>query len=204
MAKTKHIGGDVPTNGGRETIERSFPYQVSVTLEGTSDLLFHRWNCEEVEAKSKAAKGSTSKKTDNVESYVYRNDDGQLCLPGEYLRMAIIAAAKFKQDPRSPRKSAMDLFKAAIVCLNPLAPLGCDKWDYEDKRRVVIQRSGINRIRPAMKAGWRAVFDLMCNIPEYINSFDLNETIQTAGRLIGLGDFRPTYGRFQVVGFEMK
>ena len=25
---------------------------------------------------------------------------------------------------------------------------------------------------------------------------------QTAGRLIGVGDFRPTYGRFQVVSFK--
>lgn len=201
MAKSKNIGGDVPTNGAKEVIERSIPYRVSVTLEGSSDILFHRWNCEEVQAKSDAPKGSASKKKDNIESYVYRNDDGEICVPGEYLRMAIIAAAKFRQDPRSPRKSAMDLFKAAIVCMNPLASLGCDHWDYEDKRRVVVQRSGINRIRPAMKAGWKATFELMCNIPEYISHTILNEVIQVAGRLIGLGDFRPTYGRFNVVQF---
>lgn len=201
MAKIRQIS--TPTNGGKECIEHSLPYRVKVTVEGTSDFLFHRWNAEEVEIKSKAAKGSTTKKTDNVESYVYRDEDGFLCVPGEYLRMSIIAAAKFKQDPRSPRKSAMDLFKAAIVCLNPLSSLGTKDWDYEDKRRVVVQRSGINRTRPALKRGWKATFDILCNIPEYINSFDLNETIQTAGRLIGIGDFRPTFGRFQITEFEV-
>lgn len=30
----------------------------------------------------------------------------------------------------------------------------------------------------------------------------LNEVVVDAGRLIGLADFRPTYGRFQVVKFE--
>jgi hypothetical protein len=203
MAKSKKIGGDVPTNGAEETINMSLPYQVQVTLQGTSDMLFHRWNVEGVEAKSLAAKGSKAKKTDDIESYVYRNEKGFICIPSEYLRMAVIGAAKYKQDPRSPRKSAMDLFKAAIVCLNPLVSLGVKEWDYEDKRRVVIQRSGITRVRPAMKVGWKATFDLMVLLPEYITANDLNESVQFAGRLIGLGDFRPTYGRFNVVEFKV-
>lgn len=203
MAKAKKIGGDVPTNEAKDTIEMGIPYTVSVTIEGVADILFHRWNCEEVEAKSNAAKGSKAKKTDNIESYVYRNDDGEICIPGEYLRMAIIAAAKFKQDPRSPRKSAMDLYKAAVVCLSPLSSLGVKEWDYEDKRRVVVNRSGINRVRPAMRVGWQVTFELAVNIPEYVSPTDLNESIQLAGRLIGLGDFRPTYGRFVVTNFEV-
>lgn len=202
MSKVKNIVDNV-TNGGKETIERSLPYQVKITLEGTSDLLFHRWNCEEITAKANAARGSTSKKTDNVESYVYRDDNKNICIPSEYLRMSIISAAKYKTDPRSTRKSAMDLYKAGICCLNTLSSLGTKKWDYDDKRRVVIQRSGINRIRPAMKAGWKACFELMVNIPEYISTIDLHDTIQTAGRLVGLGDFRPSYGRFNVIEFKV-
>jgi len=31
----------------------------------------------------------------------------------------------------------------------------------------------------------------------------LMETVAMAGRLIGFGDFRPTYGRFAVVGFKI-
>lgn len=203
MAKAKKIGGEVPTNGAEEAIQTGLPYQVEVTLQGSADMLFHRWNVEEVEAKSIAAKGSKIKKTDNIESYVYRNEEGDVCIPSEYLRMAVIGAAKYKQDPRSPRKSAMDLYKAGIVCLNPLVSLGVTEWDYEDKRRVVIQRAGITRTRPAMKAGWKATFQLMVLLPEYITQNDLNEAIQFAGRLIGLGDFRPTYGRFNVVEFKV-
>lgn len=190
------------TNGGKETIEAGQPYTVTVKVSGSSDLLFHRWNPEAVEAKSSAAKGSKAKKSDDLESYVYRLDGGELALPGEYFRMAIIGAAKFKQDPRSPRKSAMDLYKAAIVPLTNLAGLGTDKWDYEDRRRVMVQRNGINRVRPAMKAGWHVTFDLLVNIPEYVSPESLRETIEQAGRLIGVGDFRPTFGRFGIVGFE--
>ena len=192
-----------PTNGGAHTIEASIPYQVAVTLEGSSDMLFHRWNCDAVDAKAKAAKGSKAKKSDDIESYVYRNEIGELCVPGEYLRMALIGAAKFKQDPRSPRKSAQDLYKAAVVSMTPLASLGKSSWDFEDRRRVVVQRNGISRIRPAMRIGWRADFQLQVVIPEYLDPNGLRETIETAGRLIGLGDFRPTFGRFGVGKYDV-
>jgi hypothetical protein len=200
VAKVIELG--TATNGGKNAISASEPYSVVVTIQGSADLLFHRWNCEAIDEKGKAAKGSKAKKSDDVESYVYRDESGTLSLPGEYLRQAIIAAAKFKQDPRSPRKSAMDLFKAGIVSETILASLGVKDWDYLDVRRVVVQRNGINRTRPAMRAGWQAQFRLTVLLPEYIDRVLLNDVISTAGRLIGLADFRPTYGRFQIIGFE--
>jgi hypothetical protein len=192
-----------PTNGADEIIAYLEPFTVEVVIEGSADILFHRWNPEAVDEKAAAAKGSKAKKTDNIESYVYRDDAGFLCVPGEYLRGAIVGAAKFRQDPRSPRKSAMDLFKAAVVSLTPLASLGTKKWDYEDRRRVVVQRNGINRTRPAMKVGWRATFLLLVTLPEYVSPQVLNEVVATAGRIGGLGDFRPTYGRFNVVSYRV-
>jgi hypothetical protein len=68
---------------------------------------------------------------------------------------------------------------------------------------VQVQRAGVTRVRPAIKAGWQATFILMVNLPEYVPSDMLNGLITDAGRLIGLADFRPTYGRFQVVRFEV-
>lgn len=201
MTKRTEVGE--PTNGAKSTIDCEIPYVCEVQIQGSADLLFHRWNCDAVAEKAAAKKGSAAKKSDDLESYVYRNDKGELAIPGEYLRMAIIGAAKFRQDPRSPRKSAMDLFKAAVVSVSPLASLGVKSWDYEDRRRVVIQRSAITRTRPAMKAGWVVKIQLQVNLPEYVSPTLLNEVIQQAGKLIGIGDFRPTFGRFQVVGFEI-
>lgn len=191
------------SNGGNTIIEFGLPYAVHVTVEGAADLLFHRWNCESVDAKSKAAKNSKAKKEDDIESYVWRNDKNELCVPGEYFRQSIIHAAKFKQDPRSPRKSAMDLFKAGIVALTNLAPLGVKDWDYLDTRRVTIQRAGINRTRPAMRVGWNAEVQFQILTPEYIDIALFQEVINTAGRLVGVGDFRPTYGRFFIKRLEV-
>lgn len=195
--------GPETTNGAKAIIEYMIPYVADVRIVGVADLLFHRWNVEGVEAKGKAAKGSKAKKTDDIESYVYRNDAGELALPGEYLRQAVIHAAKFRQDPRSPRKSAMDLYKAGVVTLTPLASFGLKAWDYEDRRRVMIQRNGITRVRPAMRAGWSVEVQLMVNLPEYIPPDALQEVLVNAGRLIGVGDNRPTYGRFAIKSFDV-
>lgn len=158
-------------------------------------------------AKSAAAKGSTAKRSDNIEAYVWRVDPmnarSNIGIPGEYLRGAIVNAAKFRQDPRSPRKSAMDLFRAGVVPLTNVASLGRSTWEFVDKRRAVVQRSAVTRQRPGFNTGWRASFDLQIGLPEYIGSADLLEVVNLAGRVIGLADNRPTYGRFQVTGFKV-
>ncbi len=201
MTTATYLGPE-STNGALQDVEFSEPYIARIRLVGIADLLFHRWNCEAVEAKGNAKKGSKAKKTDNVESYVYRNIDNEICIPGEYVRQAIIHAAKFRQDPRSPRKSAMDLYKAGVVSLDQLVSLGKDTWDYEHRCRVTIQRSGITRCRPAMLSGWEAEFSFLINCPEYIRPADLHDVAGSAGKLVGIADFRPSYGRFRVTGFE--
>ncbi len=200
----KRVALAAVSNAAEDIIDLSRPFIAEVVIQGSSDLIFHRWSVSAIAEKAKAAKNSKAKKTDNVESYVWRDDDNNLCLPGEYVRQSIIHAAKFRQDPRSPRKSAMDLYKAAIVSLTNLASLGAKDWDYEDQRRVVIQRAGVNRIRPAMRVGWKAEVQLMVLLPEYIQPMDLQDVLTNAGKLIGVGDFRPTFGRFQIIQFGLQ
>lgn len=191
------------SNGGEAAIEAGMPYRVAFQLTGTSDLLFHRWNSEAVEEKAKAAKNSKAKKTDDVASYLYRCEDETIAIPGEYVRQAVIHAAKFRQDPRSPRKSAMDLYKAGVVPLTNLASTGKADPDYFDTRRAVVQRAGVNRTRPALKAGWKAEFEFLVLTPEYIGPMDLHAVMTQAGILVGIADFRPTFGRFGITSFEV-
>ena len=203
MAKTTKLVEAQVSNDGEAAIAASMPYIATVKIEGVAPILFHRWSCEDVELKAAAAKGSKAKKEDNVEAYLYRDAAGEIAIPGEYLRQSIIEAAKFRQDPRSPRKCAKDLYKAAVISLTDLATTGATEPDYLDRRRVCIMRSAVTRVRPALNAGWSATFQLMVQTPEYISPATLNAVISDAGRLVGVGDFRPSYGRFVVSNFEV-
>ena len=200
---------DPVSNDAAVDIALSEPFFAKISVEGSTPILFHRWSVEAIEEKAKTAKGSKGKKTDNVESYVWRDEEKRICIPGEYLRQACIHAAKFRQDPRSPRKSAMDLFKAALIVQTELSPIligpsykPTTKWEFIDQRRVQVQRAGITRMRPAFLKGWRATFELGVLLPEYIGRDVLLDVLTSAGKLIGIADNRPTYGRFQVVEFK--
>ncbi len=191
-------------NGKRESeagIEHP-PFTVECVIRGVAPILFHRWDCAAVDAKAKAKKNSKEKKSDNLESYVYRCDDGTLGLPGINLHMSLVNAAKSKSDPRSPRKSAADLCKAILLVTPTISSFMTDKWDFEDQRRVMVQRNGITRVRPAMREGWRLTFYVTVLDSSYIDKDFLHDLIASAGRYVGLGDFRPQFGRFQIDSFK--
>jgi len=172
-----------------------------VEICGTAVLLCHRYDVEAVEAKGAARKGSIEKKTDNVESYLYRMPDGTCGIPGTMLKAAICQAAKSHRDPRSPRKSAYDLLRAGVRVIND-ASLGKKEPDYLDKRRVVVQQNAVPRTRPAFKEGWTLKFMIDVIIPDYVDEAFLNQLLVDAGRLCGLGDFRPDFGTFRVTSFK--
>ena len=179
------------------------PYIVECTVVGVAPILFHAWDVSDVEAKGAALKGSKKKKSDNIEAYVYRCPDRTLGVPAANVKATIINAARWSQDPRSPCKSAMDLFKAGLFITPPVASFGKKTWDFLDKRRVTIQRNGITRVRPTLAEGWRVSFLIHVVQPEYIQPALLNETLTRAGALVGFCDFRPEFGRFQIAKFEV-
>ena len=71
---------DFTSEKARETrFDPERPYSVDVEIEGVAALLMHRYDTAEVETKSAAGKGTTTKKTDNLESYTYRDPDTGKC-----------------------------------------------------------------------------------------------------------------------------
>lgn len=190
----------ISSEHANEIISMSEPYRLRVGIVGVAPILFHAWNIQAVEEKAAAKKGSDAKKTDNVESYLYRTDEGHIGIPGVAFAACIREAGRYEKDPRSPRKSAMDLLRAGCVPLDIVAPLDplTEKYDYDHRARVTVQRAAITRTRPAMKEGWAVTFDLLINTPEYLSVGFMSSLIGNAGRLCGLCDHRPTYGRFAV------
>jgi len=202
MATTKTVIEPV-SNDAERIIAFEEPYAVEFTAVGVAPFLCHRYSVESVAGKAAAPKGSKAKKEDDIESYVWRDEKGGLCIPCEHFRMSVVTAAKSQQDPRSPRKSAFDLYRAGISIIDELLPLGVKDWDYIDQRRAGLNKgSSITRSRPAMRTGWKVKGRLQVNLPEYISPSALNYMLQLAGRVQGVGDFRPSYGRYQIVRFE--
>lgn len=187
-------------------IELSQPYRAKIQVVGTAKMLMHCWNNEAIAEKAAAKKGSDKKKTDDIESYVLRDEKGRIAMPTLNLCASIRTAGKSFPDPASPRKSLHDRLKAIVVPENEYGLIngGVKDWDFVDMRRVVIQKAGITRSRPAFFEGWTIEFAIMILEPEYLQPPLLFQLLESAGKFQGLGDFRPTFGRFRVGKFEFE
>jgi hypothetical protein len=208
MTKNKKEGAIVNnvTNGAKEMIDATAPYRAKVKITGTAKMLMHCWNNQAIAEKAAAKKGSATKKTDDLENYVLRNDKGFIVVPTLNFCAAIRTAGKSYPDPTSPRKSMHDRIKAIVVPDDEYGLLngGIKTWDFVDMRRVVIQRAGITRSRPAFFEGWQIEFSLMVIEPEFLSPALLAELIANAGKFCGIGDFRPTFGRFRIDSFAIE
>jgi hypothetical protein len=187
----------------RAILDAALPYRMRIGIVGQSAMLLHAWDATPPENRPTPPKGG--KKTDNVESYCYRDPDGYLGVPGANFAACVAQAGRFMKDPRSPRKSALDICKAGIVPLTEIATFEprTQRWDYDDARRVTVQRAGITRVRPGMHAGWRLEFDVLVLLPEYFPPHVTLHLASEAGRLVGLCDYRPVYGRFSITSSEV-
>jgi hypothetical protein len=204
MAKKADVFTSV-SNGASDFIEMGTPYTVDVTIEGTARMLMHTWNNEAVAEKAAAKKNSAQKKTDNLESYVIRDNKKRIVVPTLNFCASIRTAGKSFADPTSPRKSMHDRLKAIIIPDKEFGLIngGATDWDFVDSRRVVIQRSGITRQRPGFYEGWKITFRITVLEPEFLPLAKLKEIMDNAGKFQGLGDFRPTFGRYRIAGVEL-
>lgn len=189
-------------------------YAVNVTIQGVSPLMQHRYPMPDLASMSKGGKKSTGAVDYSQEwrEYLYANSSGEIIQPASHIEGALTkAAAGFKVQGKRG-KSYKDLF-AANIFIDPVEikhgytvpdDLDCDadKPLYLDMRPVVVNRARVVRIRPCFKPGWSLSFTI--NVIDDELPFEiLNDALTLAGKAVGIGDFRPKFGRFMVTKFEL-
>lgn len=182
------------------------------TLKGTAPLLMHNERLADPTGKwSKALKVLSKKRAksdDDLaalkraewEGGLYEDETGAPVVPVDWVLAAILGGGKrFKIGP---------LVKAGVFAVKDCFPLQFDfkkKTDHEalfndgrfvDYRGVVITRSRVMRCRPHFP-GWSLDVALSFD-PITIDRSQLLQALETAGQLIGMGDYRPRFGRFTV------
>jgi hypothetical protein len=70
-----------------------------------------------------------------------------------------------------------------------------DAGNFILRKGVAVQKSRLIRIRPMFPTGWTLQFQLEFD-DTIINAKNLLKAVNDAGTLIGLGDWRPKFGRF--------
>jgi hypothetical protein len=165
------------------------------TIEGIVPLLFNRFS-EDVGSATPPRKKSYDDREEALKR-LYLTEDKQIYTPAEHLdRSMQNASVNFKY---SGRKTFKDYFKAAVFARPDAIVHKNQEWVI-DKRPVVIKGARIMRVRPKLEQ-WGLDFDIEV-WDSSIEKKNVNEILAYAGRFVGIGDYRPKFGRFIVTRFE--
>jgi len=171
--------------------------KIDVTIRGVAPLLMNRFTGED-STKIKKLKTSYDPMED-AENSLYRDEKGRLCQLATHIEGSIIkSATQFKMKGK---KTFKDAVKAGVFVEPELIPHKIQEWTI-DTRPAVVQRSRVMRSRGRLDK-WE--LDFTMNITdERLTPEIMKEILVNAGKFVGIGDFRPRFGRFEVVKFDVR
>lgn len=123
--------------------------------------------------------------------------DGSPCLPAEMIEAMMTEAAKKKRKGNHAKSGILVEQNARLEYEGPTDPdVMWKSGDFLHKTGVKVRGSRIIRSRPIFR-NWAA--DLSVHyLPNVLNKSDIEEFINIAGQYVGIGDWRPKFGRFTV------
>ncbi|ROO52887.1 hypothetical protein EDC02_7838 [Micromonospora sp. Llam0] len=177
-------------------------------LAGTAPLLMH--NARLVDPLDTIVRqirpiSAKTKKTDDDHAEIaqlewlgglYHDPDVGPFIPAPNLTKCLVEGARLSRDGKKVERGVLiETMKVPVLYEGPREPAAL----YADTRHVhrapvKVGNARVMRTRPVFphwRLQARGVYD-----PAVINLADLRNAAHTAGALIGLGDGRPTYGRF--------
>jgi hypothetical protein len=189
--------------------------QLTATMKGVSALLCHNGQTADPRNRfSKAMKAISSKrkKVDADFEQMAKLEwtaglylrDGRLVLPDHVMESCFIGGAK-KSKNGVQAKCGVFFDGDAVLSYDgqPTEPLTEDVLDemfesgqFSHTVGVKVGMSKVMRCRPVFR-NWSAVVTFSYD-PDVLNRREVEDIFHDAGRLVGVGDWRPKFGRFEV------
>lgn len=183
------------------------------TLRGISPLIMHNGlladheNAFAIEL-SKVSKGKAKDYTKAAEiewlGSLYTDAKGEPCIPVDVILAVVIEGAKAYKLGKSAKAGVYDVPGTESFRLDYPGTRDVNKLkllpEFRDRRGVRVQQSRIIRSRPIFRK-WSVSIELEFD-PSMISREQISDSLIRAGKAIGIGDFRPRYGRFILEEFK--
>lgn len=118
-------------------------------------------------------------------------------IPAQVIDSMLISAAKKSKEGQIAKSAIFCIEHATLIYSGPRTAE--ELWEIEDFRFSAMVRVGtarIPRMRPIFNQ-WSA--EIILNAEDtLVNPSRVNEWLSVAGSIVGLGDWRPQHGRFEV------
>lgn len=139
---------------------------------------------------------------EQFEMHAYKNSEGKFYQPSEMIEAAMVkAAVNFKMEGK---KSYKDVIKGGII-VDP------NEIEHKIQSVVIDARWGRNKntggaiwvVRPKFD-NWELDFELQLLQDERVAAETIKDILAYAGLYVGIGAWRPKFGRFEVIEFNEK
>jgi hypothetical protein len=172
---------------------------IDVTIAGTKPLLMHSTYAMTL-PKTKKVKSSEHNIEEEAALCLYFGENKQIAVPGFAILSAMRKAATQLKKGGAGKKTLKDFVFSGLQ-INPemiiLTP-----QEYEVNVQMVrIGTARIPRARPLFR-GWSLKFQIGIVDEQTWDAGTVRQVLEEAGKYLGILDFRPLFGTFEVV--EMK
>lgn len=180
-------------------------YRIEGRIRGLAPILFNRMLEGELElAPGKTSRGRVSREDRIEEAHqkVYRNEKG-LYLPAWSFKRCLVEGCQ-RAGLKVGRGSLSPYLMASVFPDKELY-FGKDEPDYihETWGRRPPRTGGACIVRrPALREGWELAFALNV-MDDRRTEGEIRRSLDEAGLLVGLGSWRPEYGRFIVIEWQV-
>lgn len=194
-------------------------YTVNARIRGTASLLQHAYPATQL-APSEVSKRQTGGTDYSLEwlDTMYQTESGLLYQPATHLEGSMVKAAASFKIKGGRGKTWKDAIKAYVYVTPDEIPHLRDGTTVQapdaslieqptdhlkvNVSRVVVQRAAVARSRLQILPGWELAFTIEV-ADEQVTLDALRQILDEAGRAVGIGDYRPRYGRFEVIEFRV-
>lgn len=179
-------------------------YSISGEIEGIADFLFNSptvGDLEKIKAGKTGGKFTDAQRIEQALGKVHRNGQG-LYLPAEAFLNCLIEGSK-KAGLKEGKKAAWPFLQATVFVDGDLL-FGKTEPDYlhEHWGRIPPKTGAVAIIRrPAIKAPWIIRYKLLV-ADDRRDAGYIKTALEEGGLLVGVGSWRPKYGRFVVKEFR--
>ena len=185
--------------------------EFTITMIGVRPLLMHSARlANPLDAVVKSMKAVSKKKTKTDDDHeemarlefagsLYIHADLGPFIPGENIERCLVDAGKItRKGTALTRALFIDTDMNPLIYTGPRTVEGL--WKDENFRHVAsvkVQQNRVMRTRPMFKEGWEVTAHGVLDT-SVLDFVELESIAETAGNMIGLGDYRPRFGRFTV------
>jgi hypothetical protein len=168
---------------------------INTRVRGTRSLLMNDSFGEEAKGRKKTVYNDLEEATKRL----IKNTEGVICQKASHFEGCMTKSAadyKFKG-----KKTFKDAVKSGVIVTPVLIPHLNQVWAI-DKQSVVISRARIMRARPRLD-NWELSFKITID-DDRLEPEVLKDILENAGKYVGVGDFRPKFGLFEIVEWAVE